>query len=1060
MTGHDCVRLDGAREVLQSQTARGRFIVSVASAYALLASAWMLFADRTLASFGDLTTITGLANAKGWAFVSVTTGLFVLALRAVPPATAKHFVTRSAWPMLGIGLALAVMIAAATAVAAQVALTRIEREAGDRLCAIARLNADRLSQWMADHRAVAERLASSPIIAERLRSWQSHHRPEDLAIIKETLERWSGLNGVRALQVYGLSAELLLNEGESVIRSGWSRDGARRAIATGETTLVDFNRDTAGQVVFGLATPLVIKTPDGSDIMGALIFSLDPSVFIYPALQKWPLPSHSGESLLWRRDGEKRTLLSQPRKADPDLFGVNMPLAADQLVGLIPTPGDHTARKALDYRGIPVLGAAATVPGTPWIVIAKEDEVEALGPGRRFVFAGVGVVGALTLAGLAGAGLLIQRRRLLGAMVEVARGRALIETESRFRASFEHSAFGMGHLTPDGVYLRANRRLGEFLGVPHAAFNGRRATEHMPDGERDAYVDGLARLHSGAINDFSLERHILRPDGTEIDILVTSSLAPAQEAQPAYIVSVVQDISARLAAEAEVERSKRDLRRMFEVTPMAIVILEGEDRRIHRANPAACAMLEYAHDDLIGMPVAHFLSSDSSPGQLPPFLAAHDAADTIEARMATRSGAIIQVRCARARFDRPGDATPMTIVLAENITELRTTEEALRQAQKMEAVGTLTGGLAHDFNNLLAVIIGNLDLVEPLLDKNSKAQDFVTSAIESALRGAELTQSLLAFSRRQTLRPIRVQINDLVAGMHRMLGRLLGRHIEITLHLSDNVWPVVADPSQIEASIANLATNARDAMPKGGQLTIATGNQYLDADYAALHPTVTPGDYAVIVVSDNGCGMTNDVMERMFEPFFTTKEPGQGTGLGLSMVFGFARQSLGHVTAYSDPGVGTTFRLFLPRDTNEVESAMQSVASHSLPTPSGKTILVVEDNVALRVVVMRQLGELGYRVIESESPLQALEIVRTEQIDLIFTDVIMPGGISGIDLAEQARVVVPGIKVLLTSGFLGAQVAGLNDQAGQFPLLGKPYRRNELAGAVLAAMANAQINFA
>jgi CheY-like chemotaxis protein len=370
----------------------------------------------------------------------------------------------------------------------------------------------------------------------------------------------------------------------------------------------------------------------------------------------------------------------------------------------------------------------------------------------------------------------------------------------------------------------------------------------------------------------------------------------------------------------------------------------------------------------------------------------------------------------------------------------------------MEAIGNLTGGMAHDFNNLLGVVIGNLDLLRSQLPANGEPVELVDESLEAALRGAQLTNRLLAFARLQPLAPRRVAINDLLSGIVKLIKRVLGEHIEIAMNLADSVWPAVVDPMQLEAAVTNLATNARDAMPNGGTLTFATDNGHLDEDYAALHPGVAEGDYAVIAVSDTGSGMMPDVIAKIFDPFFTTKELGKGTGLGLSMVFGFMKQSGGHVSVYSEPGLGTTFRLYLPRSLDEVDEAQRPDVAEPTQT-GGETILVVEDNEHLRRVVVRQLGALGYRVIDVEGASAAIAVLETECVDLLFTDIVMPGGTSGFRLARMTLERWPDVKVMLTSGFpetnltgtFGAPVRGMR-------ILSKPYRRDELARAIRAAL--------
>jgi CheY-like chemotaxis protein len=353
---------------------------------------------------------------------------------------------------------------------------------------------------------------------------------------------------------------------------------------------------------------------------------------------------------------------------------------------------------------------------------------------------------------------------------------------------------------------------------------------------------------------------------------------------------------------------------------------------------------------------------------------------------------------------------------------------------------------------LLAIIIGNLDLLRDLRNADDEAHDFARDALDAAVRGADLTRRLLAFARQQPLQAKRVEVNNLVSGITNLLGRTLGEQIEISLKLSPDVWPCIVDPAQLEASLTNLANNSRDAMPHGGRLFVVTANRTLDADYAELHAEVAPGDYVMIEVSDTGIGIPPEVVEHIFEPFYTTKERGKGTGLGLSMVFGFLKQSRGHISVYSEVGTGTTFRLFLPRMVEEVASA-EEASSMLFVGGQGETVLVVEDNAALRRVVVRQLGELGYRVLEAENAATAIAMMERQSVDLLLTDIVMPGGTDGVELAAKAQQRWPGIRTVFTSGFPETSRNGATGLlAPDARLLSKPYRKGNLATAVRAAL--------
>jgi signal transduction histidine kinase len=395
-----------------------------------------------------------------------------------------------------------------------------------------------------------------------------------------------------------------------------------------------------------------------------------------------------------------------------------------------------------------------------------------------------------------------------------------------------------------------------------------------------------------------------------------------------------------------------------------------------------------------------------------------------------------------------------TVELEAEITERQKTEALLHQSQKMEALGQLTGGLAHDFNNHLGIIIGNLDLLGDGSTLNADQKELVDEALTAAFNGAELTRRLLAFARRQPLRPARIEVNKQIEEITKLLRRTLGERIEIALNLDATIPAITADPSQLETAIANLANNARDAMPKGGRLTITTGVRYLDADYAADHAEVTPGGYVLIEVSDSGTGIEPDVLTRVFEPFFTTKEPGKGTGLGLSMIFGFMKQSGGHINVYSEFGRGTTFRLYLRPEEALAEESEAPAPDAARLNGDGERVLVVEDNAKLRTVLVRQLHELGYVTSEAGNAAGALTLLDAgAEVDLLLSDVVMPGKIDGYALAREFVGRRPGGRVLLTSGFPGTRLAELDELGVNFRLLDKPYRRQDLARVLREVLA-------
>ena len=510
----------------------------------------------------------------------------------------------------------------------------------------------------------------------------------------------------------------------------------------------------------------------------------------------------------------------------------------------------------------------------------------------------------------------------------------------------------------------------------------------------------------------------------------------------------------RATAERELQESESRYRAIFE-TAVDAIIVSDQHGIIQEFSRAAEAMTGYRAAELIGQNMRVLLPP--AMRQEPERHTARYLWTTKELEVCRKDGSVFPAHLSIAEW-WAGGYRHFTGILRDLSAQHREQAERtkleaqLHQAQKMEAIGNLTGGMAHDFNNMLGVIIGNIDLLRDLKGDDPDIDELTHEALDAAFRGADLTRRLLAFARQQPLRPQRVDVNELVSGITRLLRRTIGEDVEISLDLASELWPVVVDPAQLEASLTNLATNARDAMADGGRLMIVTANRALDADYAAQHAEVVPGGYVMLEVSDTGCGMTPEVMHRIFEPFFTTKSRDKGTGLGLSMVFGFIKQSGGHIGVYSEPGIGTTFRLFLPRMTEDVPIVEESAATPLLHG-RGESVLVVEDNEALRRVVTRQLGELGYRVLAAENAAAGLELLDRRSIDLLLTDIVMPGGINGRELARRARQRWPEIKIVFTSGFSEAR---LNGDAGPLaactPLLSKPYRKEDLASAAREAL--------
>jgi signal transduction histidine kinase/CheY-like chemotaxis protein len=420
-----------------------------------------------------------------------------------------------------------------------------------------------------------------------------------------------------------------------------------------------------------------------------------------------------------------------------------------------------------------------------------------------------------------------------------------------------------------------------------------------------------------------------------------------------------------------------------------------------------------------------------------------------ETQFRRRDGTIIWVRdSGRAVRDDEGRVLSYEGSL-EEITERRRLEEQLRQAQKMEAIGRLAGGVAHDFNNLLTAMMGYTGLVLETLSPNDPMRSDIEGIQKTAERASNLTRQLLAFARKQVIHPAVLNPNDLILNVDKMLRRLIGEDIELVTLPAPNLGQVKADPGQLEQVLLNLAVNARDAMPRGGKLTVETNNVTLDEDYASQHVDVPAGEYVLLSVSDTGIGMTEEVKTHLFEPFFTTKERGKGTGLGLATCFGIVKQSGGHIEAYSEVNRGTTFKIYLPRLKEAISPVPGRAKSGDLPRGT-ETVLLVEDESAVRELASRMLRQQGYNVLEAANGEEALRVAGEyagEEIHLLLTDVVMPR-LGGTELADQLKVMRPDIKVLFTSGYTDNAIVHPSILESGMAFLPKPFSSQMLARKV------------
>ncbi len=626
----------------------------------------------------------------------------------------------------------------------------------------------------------------------------------------------------------------------------------------------------------------------------------------------------------------------------------------------------------------------------------------------------------------------------LAAIRERTLAEAVREGAGRYQALIEASPDAI-YIHREGTIILANHRAAELFGAPENELIGRRVFDFINEDSVPLARARTAALTAPGMLAGLVELTFRKLDGSPFPAEVTASAVLLDERLAIQVV--VRDVSARRRSEALVRESQALLQATFDAVPIPVAVA-ALDRTILMWNPAAERVFGYRADEVIGHRYVDLMANHAEEEIFSGYFEQALAGKTlvgVAAKRTARNGKVVDISFSCIPIHAQGGSLPAVVYVLEDVTQKNIVQAQLRQAQKMKAIGNLTGGLAHDFNNLLAVIAGNLELAVPLVGRETDAGELINEAIVAVWSGAELTRQLLAFARQQPLQSTSLALNGLVGHMARLLGRTLGENVEISLQLAANVGPVMADAAQLQSALINLSTNARDAMPGGGRLTITTANRHFGADQVE----VVAGDYIMLEISDTGTGMTPEVLEHLFDPFFTTKERGRGIGLGLSMVFGFIKQSGGHISVDSEIGGGTTFSIFLPRAECEPKAVETNDRLHHPSIVSGETILVVEDNAALRRVSSRRIEALGYRVLEADGATAALACLETERVDLMFTDVVMPGDMDGCALSQQAMARWPELKVIITSGFPGHRQDKYAETAGR-RLLSKPYPAREL----------------
>jgi PAS domain S-box-containing protein len=1030
-------------------------------AYGTVSALWIYFSDSLLVKVvSDPVLLGRISTWKGLLFVAVTSLLFFLFARTAltkrqddipsfggeqsetPPPQASGVI-----PAL-VFFSLAVLFTGC----AYLVFTRYEENSraviASRMEAIAHLKARQIENWLVERHHDAQTLTDNPFLGVRIQRWLARGAPDDAGLmrIQELFNNLIKVYGYRGVYLFDQEGRVRVSAGKA--RGFDPRQTAlvRKAIDTNRIELDDIHweKSAAGQQPdMGLISPFH-PGGQGKAVNGSAVYlDIDPARELYPLLQDWPTPSSSAESLIVRRDGNEMVFLNELRHLKGSALKLRFPVDEPHLPVAIALRSKAGLVEGNDYRGVPVVTYIGRVAGTPWLLVAKIDKSEAFAQVQSLLQ----LVSALALVFIMATGLLIflwwrqQQTHLQAAWyrTELERRALAVRLDNLTR-----HANDIILLVDDQMNIvDANDRAFETYGHDREKFLSLTLRDiRAPEAAHDLLEQWQ---QAGTPEGARFETIHRRSDSRNFPVEVSSRTI--QIGGKDFKQSIIRDISDRKLAEEELRLSERNFRALSEqfhtlldAMPDSIFLLD-QDYRIIWANAAVTREFGGVPTGMQGTFCYACRNIRPEPCQDCPASRTFRSSQPDSGIITTRDRRVLDLRTVPL-YTTDGRIRGV-IEIARDITAHRQTEEQLHHAQKMEAIGTLAGGIAHDFNNLLTSIIGFGSLLQMKIADDDPLKSHVDHIMTAADRAAALTRSLLAYSRKESLELKLLDVNDIVATVERFLSRVIGEDIELTVIPADNPLTILGDRGEIEQVLMNLATNARDSMPGGGSLLIGVKNAEIDESFTSTHGYGSKGRFALITVSDTGSGMDEMVRERIFEPFFTTKELGRGTGLGLAIVYGIVTQHRGFINVTSEPGSGSTFRVYLP--------LAEGVPGRELPAASlsarggGETVLLVEDSAEIRQFLRGLLTGSGYRVLEAADGEEAVDMFRENRntIDLLLLDVIMPRK-NGKQAFDEIRTVKPSVKALFMSGYTADVITRKGIDTEGIELIAKPFTPGSL----------------
>ena len=972
----------------------------------------------------------------------------------------------------------------------------LRRKIDDELAAVTKLKVDQIAAWRQERLADAAIITESPFFREGMQSWLGRSDPVTTGKLRTRLLSFQTYNHYVDVFVVDIRGNILYSlSGRKGPTEPGDFSAVRAAFAGRRPALSDLHADSDDPAPRMEVFAPLFNEHDGRPF-GAVILFCDARQFLFPLIQSWPTPSDTAETLLVRKDGDGVLFLNDLRHRKGAALTLRFPLTRTDSPAVRAVTGNGGIFRGKDYRGVDVLSDSMPVPGSPWFLVAKIDAAEAFASFRFEEFLQLGLL-LLLVGGIGGIFLYTRQRE------EKSRFRRLFEAEAsrlkyetRYRALFESTSDAL-MLLDDGGFFDCNQATLALFGCrDKSEFCGHQTSDFsppvQPDGtdSKTAAKERMALAVENGSHHFEWVHKRLGGGTFPADVLFTRLVFEDRM----VLQATVRDISGHRRAEdlakarlrlaaapngtpskvlmrmaldemegltgssigfyhlVEADQETIDLQTWSTNTMGKMCSAEGEGSHYPMSKAgvwADCVRQKKAlvHND--------FPSVQGKKG----FPAGHAAITRELTVPILREGKVVAVLGVGNKtsdydeFDAEavvslGDFS-WEIALRRRAEEEKAGMQAeLMHSQKMETVGRLAGGVAHNFNNMLWVILGFTELAMKRLASADPIRPLLEEVRKAALRSVDVTRQLLTFSRRQTVEPVVLELNDVVEKMKNMLAQILGEGIVLEWNPGEGLWPIQADPVQLDQILANLAVNARDAMEGGGRVVVETKNVNLSEDFLADHTRFVPGHHILLSFKDTGHGMAKDVLDHLFEPFFTTKKVGRGTGLGLAMIYGIVNQSHGTIKAESEPGKGTAFSIYFPRF---VGNPTEAVLPESTETPKGRGewVLLVEDEPAALKMAESMIQSLGYKVLSAGNPMEALRLAEAhrDDIQLLLTDVIMPG-MNGRELAAKVQAIKPGIKCLFMSGYSGEilDLQGLGEEGVH--LLRKPFTEKQLATAL------------